>query len=879
MWTRAPFALTRRPAAFAAVASASLLAALAASSGPLGRAGIESESLKGKLAALTPLAAGLTIERTAGPTRAATVNGIARADAARRAAAVQLARTLPSTGTPVLTSSSYAAVGGGEYVAGIPTVVVPMARDGATDHVQRVSGSGTGAWVSSALSQTPGIRAGATLTLVPASIEPGRAARVKLPIAGIYRQLDSDLSNPYWVNFIVKIRSRNPDLPLPPTFVLLDRAKVYAIAHAVSFGSVSNVYELPVDPHAMTPAAAKRSVRAYATVQRSLNRPTDLARALGCYARLGHCEVKSSLTSAVVLAADSAASLTPIVVLLTGLAVLLALGAALIAGLFGARQRAAEGRLSLASGESRLVFGLRSALEAFVPAAVGGVIGTATAIELVRVFTPSGTIDHGVVAHAVAVAVAAVLVALAAAASGATFARGRLGERRQRRLIPHVWWELPTLVAAAAGYAVVVRGGGLVRSGASGSHPRLIVFLIPLLVAAGLTGLAARGVRVVLLRAGAPRSAAAFLATRRLAAARALPLLLTITAAVAVCALSFAEILSTSLHSNRDEKAYVANGADVQGYIDAGQAMPATFPYPLTKVLETFNTARLDVVSKQVEVFAVDAPSLRRVLRWSWSGDPQAALHALSASSAPLPAIAVGTSRGDHRLLISGGQLPLHVVASLPAFPGMAAGVPLLVVPVARLRAAARAASLSDPLDGASAYVWARGSPPAVERALARSSLAPLYLTSVDDFLNRPELTIGERAYNFLRVIALGAAVLALVALLLYLRARSRSQLVTSALMSRMGIDASQQAAAAAIEAAALIAFASILGVASALATSSELISRVDPLPTYAPGVAAQVPWALLAASLAGVVLVAGVLGALAALTAGGDVEEALRVA
>jgi hypothetical protein len=655
---------------------------------------------------------------------------------------------------------------------------------------------------------------------------------------------------------------------------------VYALAHSLSFGSVSNVYELPVDPRAMTPAAAKRSVRAYAEVRRSLNRPTELARALGCDGRLGRCEAKSSLTSAVVLAARSAAALTPIVVLLTGLAVLLALGAALVAGLFGARQRAAEGRLSLAAGESRLSFGTRSALEAFAPAAVGGLVGALAAIELVRVFTPSGTVDRGVVVHAVAAAVAAVVVAIVAVASGATLARGRLGERRRRRLIPRVWWEIPTLLGAAAGYAVVIRGGGLVRSaGASGSHPRLVVFLIPLLVAAAITGLAARAARMALLRRAAPRSTAAFLATRRLAAARALPLLLTVTAAVSVCALSFAEILSTSLHSNRDEKAYVANGADVQGYIDAGQALPATFPYPLTKVLETFNSARLDDTSKQVEVFAVDVPSLRRVLRWSWAGDPQAALHALSDSPASLPAIAVGAASGMHRLLIGGGQLPLHVIGALPAFPGMAASEPLLVVPVARLIGAARAASLSDPLDGASAYVWARGSPPAVERALARSSLAPLYLTSVDDFLNRDELTIGERAYNFLRVIALGAAILALVALLLYLRARSRSQLLTAVLMSRMGIRPSQQAAAAAVEGAALIAFASVLGIVSALATASELISRVDPLPDYPPGVAAEVPWALLAASFVAVVLVAGALGALAAVTAGGDVEEALRVA
>jgi len=126
MWRRAPFALVRRPSVFMAVACASLLAALAAASGPLGRAGIESEALKGKLAALTPLAAGLTIERDGGASRAPTVEGVARADQARRAAAERLAQALPSTGAPVLTSSTYAALGGKEFEGGIPVVIVPI---------------------------------------------------------------------------------------------------------------------------------------------------------------------------------------------------------------------------------------------------------------------------------------------------------------------------------------------------------------------------------------------------------------------------------------------------------------------------------------------------------------------------------------------------------------------------------------------------------------------------------------------------------------------------------------------------------------------------------------------------------------------------------
>ena len=883
MWWRAPHALLRTPAVLAAVVSTSLLAALAASSAPLGRAGIESEALKSKIHALTPLGAGLTIERD-GTFAGGGPQELARADRARRAAAVRLGRTLPSTNSPVLTTSTFGRVGGTSLLGSLPLFVVPMARDGATAHVQRIAALQPGAWVSAAIARLPGLHAGGTLILIRAGYESGDKRSLSIPVGAVYRQLDADLGNPYWVNFAARIRPRNPDVGVLPTFVLASPATVYRAAHAVGDGALSNVYEFPVDTRAMTPAAAKRVAKAFDGVRHSLSGSTVLSRELGCNPEAGaRCHVTSSLTSAVTLARESAASLTPIVFLLTALAVLLALAAAFVAGLFGARQRAVEARLSLTAGESWATFATRSALEAALPALVGAALGLLLAIELTGVFAPSGTVDRAVIVRAVVLGATATFVAVGALACGTAIARGRLGDRpaacrRWRRL----WWELPVLTAAVVGYAVVARGGGLVRSGAAHeAHPRLVVFLLPLLVAAGVTGLASRGARVWLRRRrAAPRSSATFLAMRRLAAARALPLILTVTAAVSISALAFAEILGTSLHANRTEKAYVANGADVQGLIDIGQALPRQFPYPITKVVETFNTGRLDDASHQVEVLAVDPVSLRRVLRWEWSGNPQAALRTLGESPASLPAISIGAARGMHQLLIGGGQLPVQVVATLHAFPAMPASGPMLVVPLDRVAHAARAASLGDPFSGASAYVWGRGEARAVERSLARSSLAPLYLTSVDDFLNRDDLTSGERAYNFLRVIALGAAGLALIALLLYLHSRSRSQLLTSVLMSRMGIGGAQQAAAVALEATLLIAFASTVGVVSALLTAAQLVSRVDPLPAYGPAVTVQVPWTLLAVSSAFVTLFAAAVGALAAVLARrGDVEEALRLA
>jgi hypothetical protein len=226
-------------------------------------------------------------------------------------------------------------------------------------------------------------------------------------------------------------------------------------------------------------------------------------------------------------------------------------------------------------------------------------------------------------------------------------------------------------------------------------------------------------------------------------------------------------------------------------------------------------------------------------------------------------------------LLIDGRRLPVDVVASVRSFPGMVAGEPLLVVSQAKLLRAAPQA-----LDNANAYLWARGPRAQVQRAVEHISPSPSFVTTIDYFLQNADLSTADRTYGFLRVIALGAAAVALVALLLYLHARARAQLVTSAFLSRMGMRSSRQALSTALEAAALVALAALAGAASALLAARPLVTRVDPIPEYAPAATVTVPWLLVGASFAVIVLLATLAGAAAsAAAARGDVGEALRVA
>ncbi len=210
----------------------------------------------------------------------------------------------------------------------------------------------------------------------------------------------------------------------------------------------------------------------------------------------------------------------------------------------------------------------------------------------------------------------------------------------------------------------------------------------------------------------------------------------------------------------------------------------------------------------------------------------------------------------------------------------MAANQPMLVVPADRLAHATAAVGVPSPVGGAYTYVWARGEPRAVETALASSSLAPSYFTTVDHFLLSADLTTASRTYAFLRVVALGAAAIAFIALILYLYARGRSQLVTSAFLARMGLGRARQAASVALEAAALVAFAVAVGAGSALLAASPVVARVDPLPLYPPPSTVVVPWLELGWSLCLLVILAAAAGAAAsALTAQSELGEALRVA
>jgi hypothetical protein len=863
LWLAAPVALTRYAAVFAAVVVAVALAAASAASTPFVRAGVKSASLRGQVRSMSPLAAGLEVRS----------GGLPTGDHARRSGAVQFARSLSFGTQPVLTSRAFAQVAGAE---GNNLTVAVMARTNAAAHVTRLSGRGLGGvWVSSAIAQSLGLRPGSLLRLTEFAGPFERPPLVALRVTGVYRGLDGDLGNPYWANFTQDIRPDDPDGPLPPTFVLVPEATFVRLAQTLR-QAVENVFEFPVDSSRVTYVGAERLRDRYARLVPKLS---TVGHSMGC----GRCPTSSSLSSALIIAAAAVGAVSATISLLSICALLISVLVAAAAGVFLVRRRRDEAELLFARGEAATVFGARIAVEALLPTVVGAAGGFGVALLTLRLFAPTGTIDHGTVRAGALHALAAGAVALAAVAVAAACAFPRRADRSHRELrrLARLPWEAAPLAAAGVLLGLLASGAGLAADADGHTHPSISVFLVPVLAAAGIAGLAARAARRALRDRGDNVPVPVFLALRRLAAARGLLVAVVVSAATAVAVFAYAATLSASLARTASEKAFVSNGSDVQGLIDANERILSPLPFPAT-VVQVDTSDVFTAAGATVDLVACDPAQLRRVMRWGdWPDDPRRLLPRLdrAAAAGVLPVIASPNMPRVDAIVDQGVRVPVRVVARAP-FPGMSAGRAAVLVSARTLHAVAAQRRVVDPGPGAEGLVWARGNPRVIEPILARSTLKPAFMTTIDHVRDDASVVAGERSYRYLKAIGAAAVVLALLALLLYLQARQRGQMIASALVRRMGLGAGADGAALALEAAAIAAAASIVGTAVAAVTARLVVPHVDPLPQYAPGTALVFPWLTFLLAGATVTVVAAAFAAAAVWTAGrSDVAEALRVA
>ena len=264
---------------------------------------------------------------------------------------------------------------------------------------------------------------------------------------------------------------------------------------------------------------------------------------------------------------------------------------------------------------------------------------------------------------------------MACAVFSRQFDSGR--ERAQwMRLVP---WELPLLTVSLWLLAEVHSGGGLATDARTGAtHPTLAVFVFPLLLAAAVAGLLARGLRVALRRSArgaGPRSTPVFLVTRRLAAARGTLVVLAVISAAAFAAYYYAEAVAASLARGVDEKAYIAYGGDVQGVVSDTTSVPHGFAFPATRVDYANQIATLGSPSGDyADVLAVDAGTLGGVIHWygAWGADPRGSLGKLAhPQQGSLPVLVAGTAPPHLTAVwLDGVRIPVSVIGTARTFPG-----------------------------------------------------------------------------------------------------------------------------------------------------------------------------------------------------------------
>ncbi len=888
---KAPVALLAFRSVLIAVFVAALLISLAASSSPFVTTAAASEALKNRLAELTPFATGVQIQ---GGTSLfhQSANSLAKEDAARARAVRGLAARLPGVGDPVLT-----VISGIEYTLPGDTPVALMSRTGAVDHVKRLSSvRGAGVWISSIVATTEHLKAGDMLRF-----DPGTSGHrpVSVRIKGIYRALSSSPQVSYWINLTEQIYPQDPNDAPPPSFVLTSNAELYRLLLAIAGpggvkageGQLENLVELPVYPHGMTLARARRLEAGFDLLGGEL-RGTSLGRTLGCV-EVGPrgCTFVTSLSSAVILANQNAAAVTVPISLLADAGTAIALAVAAASGVFLVRRRRAEVALAYARGAHVLGFAGRTAVEAFLPALAGGAAGLGLTFGLTGVFAPAGSTDPATVGSGIAHAAVAVAIGLLLLVAAACIAFLRLYETGARRIgwLRFAPWELPLLAVALYLFQRITSGGGLSGDAAAGTaHPSLAVFVFPLLLVAAVAGLVARVARVALRRSSAGLRGSAgvpvYLAVRRLAAARGLLVLLAVVTAVSIGAFSYAEALATSLAHTTVEKAYMATGSDAQAEIQQGEPLPSRFPYPITRVEFSNQSASIDTPDgTQADVMLIEPGSIESTLHWEadWGTNPAGLIRKLAASpSSPLPVIVTSDSGKMRALSIQGDRFPVRVLGTVSAFPEMSPGIPLVITSYRALAAATSRVKLYDALGVTQTYVWGKGPPQAVEQALASSRMGVFYPQSTETFLSDPSVVLVTRTFSFMRTIAIAAAVLVLLGLLLYLQARQKSQVIASALARRMGLPARAEALSISLEVAAILAFGALVGGGLAVAVAGPVVRHLDPLPQNAPApifVLPTLPLLVAAACLAAVAIVAGV--ATSWLAGRADVSEELRVA
>jgi hypothetical protein len=322
------------------------------------------------------------------------------------------------------------------------------------------------------------------------------------------------------------------------------------------------------------------------------------------------------------------------------------------------------------------------------------------------------------------------------------------------------------------------------------------------------------------------------------------------------------QALARSLEFTVDAKAKVFVGSDVQAWIHPDSHAPADFPLPVTRVARARQAGTGHPGGALFDLLGVDPTTLANGAFWSdrFASEPlEDLLRRLDgAGGGPAPVIvAAGPGFEPTELEMNRRVLQVEVVGRADAFPGMLSRRPLVVIDA---QAVAEAyPGTTNPLitENARTELWIRGDPDRALDALADPRIAVFHTATADAVKDLPRLLVVIDTFAVLDALGLATGVLVVAALLMYLQARQRSQIVAYGLSTRMGMAPASHRRSLALEIGSMLLAAFALGVGLGLAAAALLVGRLDPLPVVPPDPLLVLPVVAIAASLAAVIAAA----------------------
>ena len=880
MWFRAPFVLLRYPRLLVSLGVGSLLVVVAIAAYPLFVSSISAGLVDGEVAKplVTRYGAGVRFTATNQEIRETLPGLEGFQHEARDRMFSSLVAANPQLGAPL------ASILGPEIVADSPderarTFDGRLAfSEGALDHVGIVSGDPDGppgAWVPEQLAEALHVREGETLTV---ESDEGRTADI--PVAGVYENLYSAPRQGYWVQWATEIYpsfaacSGPCDEPvIPSQFILLDHDAILSTMEELGTVAAGFGWQAPLRSEARLTLDHARELDRFVTRLRvrMSDEGTEVGRVFRCCGRrhpsYGVIAQETSLTSRIDQVIGQveeriAAIETPGRVLqIAGIVVALSVLAA--AGSFSVAARGTEGRLLFARGMSPAQFGARSSLEAVLPAVLGGVAGLGAIFLLVSTIGPSGPVAASdarvaVIGGALGILGALVAVGMVSAASYHARFEHRSGRLRMLARFP---WELVLLAVAAYSFRELQSGAALVEVGGI-RRPGLFLLLFPLALLGGIAGAGARllrgGFARLADRAGGARSSI-YLALHRLAAGTLVTVLLVAAAGLSIGLFLHSRTVVRSLQETVDAKSHVFVGSDVQAWVSPDVEAPEGFPFPVTRVTRIRDAGTIPGQADEFDLLAVDPTTLVAAAYWNerFSGEPfRDLVGRLEQAGGPVPVIVAGNTEAEFdRLELNQRPLDVSIVARTRAFPGMLGHRPLMVFPTEALR---EAYGLGDPfgVSNSRAELWFRGPTGEIVDDVAALDITPFQVITAAQIEDIPYVAAVIQTFVVLNSLSLAAAILVVAALLMYLEARQRSQLVAYGLSARMGMRPASHAWSLTIEIASMLLGALVLGGVAALVAAYLVGPYLDPLTSVPPGPLFDPPVLLVGATVAALVAV-----------------------